>query len=121
MLKVMIWSCVTCCQGEATSAVMIKQLYKIEIIRPGIVSCILVNLLILFDFQVMRIDVTSVTSPVEAARGLIDTAYRVYYTPTNTNHLLVTTENSRLLKFDAPTGKLIAEVRLSLLPNTRKI
>ena len=79
-----------------------------------------VNLLILFYFQVMRIDVTSVTSPVEAARGLIDTAYRVYYTPTNTNHLLVTTENSRLLKFDAPTGKLIAEVRLSLLPNKRK-
>lgn len=60
----------------------------------------------------MKIDVTSVTSPVEAARGLIDTAHRVYYTPTNTNHLIVTTENSRILKFDAPTGKLIAEVSI---------
>jgi len=58
----------------------------------------------------MRIDVTSVSAPIQAARGLVDTATRVYYTPTNTNHLIVTTENGRLLKFDAPSGKLIAEV-----------
>ena len=59
----------------------------------------------------MRIDVTAVTSPVEAARGLVDVAQRVYYTPAHTNHLIVTTENSRLLKFDASNGKLISEVR----------
>ena len=60
--------------------------------------------------QVMRIDISTVTSPVEAAQGLIDTAQRVYYTPANVNHLIVTTANSRLLKFDASSGKLLAEV-----------
>lgn len=59
----------------------------------------------------MRIDVTTVTSPIEAARGLIDTARRVYYTPPDPNHLIVATENSRLLKFDSSSGKLISEVR----------
>lgn len=60
-------------------------------------------------FQTMRIDVSSV------GKSRIDTARKVYYAPVNIDHLLVITENNKLLKFESKTGRIIAEVNLLAL------
>ena len=62
-----------------------------------------------WPLQLLRIDITSL-NPADNTRTVIDSAVKVCYTPAGTRQLLVTTTTNRLLKFDARTGKLLAEV-----------
>ena len=59
--------------------------------------------------QVLRIDITSL-NPSDNSRTIIDSAVRVHFTPQNIKQLLVTTSAHKLLKFDARSGKILAEV-----------
>ena len=52
----------------------------------------------------LRIDITVMGTDV------IDSALRVHYAPASIKQLLVATSNNRLMKFDARSGKLQAEV-----------
>lgn len=61
--------------------------------------------------QMLRIDITSVAS-MDGGRPGVDSAVQVKYSVGNVRHLLVTTANNRLLKFDSRNGKLVAEVLL---------
>ena len=65
-------------------------------------------------FQVMRIDITSLTC-ADSIRNTVDTAVRVKYAPANVKQLLVTTSNNKLLKFDAWNGQILAEVSYNCL------
>lgn len=61
----------------------------------------------------LRIDVSSVSVPAgesASSRAAIDTALRVAYSPDSIRHLLVTTSNNKLLKFDATNGRMITAV-----------
>ena len=57
----------------------------------------------------MRIDISSL-NPADNTRTTIDTATRVVYAPASVRQLLVTTSSHKLLKFDARSGKILAEV-----------
>jgi len=57
----------------------------------------------------MRIDITNLNTP-DSGRNVVDSAVRVKYSPTSMKQLLVTTASNKLLKFDARTGKILAEV-----------
>lgn len=59
--------------------------------------------------EVMRIDITSL-NPADNTRTIIDVAERVTFTPKVVGQLLVTTSNLKLLKFDARSGRILAEV-----------
>ena len=59
--------------------------------------------------EVLRIDITSL-NPSDNSRTIIDSAIHVQYAPRNVRHLLVTTSANKLLKFDARSGKILAEV-----------
>ena len=64
----------------------------------------------LFCFQqVLRIDISS-SSSCDSKSGNLDSAERVYFSPESLGHLLVTTTNNKLLKFDAKSGRLLSEV-----------
>ncbi|ESP04065.1 hypothetical protein LOTGIDRAFT_230310 [Lottia gigantea] len=58
--------------------------------------------------EVLRIDVTNMY-PTDT-RTSIDTAVQVSYSTTKLHHLLVTTANNKLLKFDARNGRLLTEM-----------
>ncbi|XP_064594375.1 WD repeat-containing protein 90-like isoform X2 [Liolophura sinensis] len=59
--------------------------------------------------EVMRIDITHM-NVVDNSRTEVDSALKVVYTPESLNQLLVTTASNKLLKFNAKTGRLLAEV-----------
>lgn len=59
--------------------------------------------------QVLRIDISS-SSACDSKSGNLDSAERVYFAPQSLGHLLVTTTNNKLLKFDAKSGRLLSEV-----------
>lgn len=46
----------------------------------------------------------------DVGQGGLDTAVRVMFTPASIGHLLVATSSNRLVKLDAASGKLFAEV-----------
>jgi WD40 repeat protein len=62
--------------------------------------------------QLMRIDISSL-HPSDTTRSGVDTACNVMFAPGHVKHLLVTTSSNKLLKFDARSGKILTEVRLS--------
>lgn len=59
--------------------------------------------------EVLRIDITSLNT-ADNSRTVIDSAVKVQYTPLCVRQLLVTTSANKLLKFDARTGKILAEI-----------
>lgn len=59
----------------------------------------------------MRIDISSLNT-ADSGRNVIDSAVKVKYSPTSMKQLLVTTASNKLLKFDARTGKILAEVTI---------
>ncbi|XP_056017616.1 WD repeat-containing protein 90-like isoform X2 [Ostrea edulis] len=59
--------------------------------------------------EVLRIDISS-SSSCDSKSGNLDSAERVYFAPQNVGHLLVTTANNKLLKFDAKSGRLLSEI-----------
>lgn len=63
--------------------------------------------------QVLRIDISTInTSSSDNGKAMLDSAMRVYFAPSSVRHLLVTTANNKLLKFDARTGRILAEVSI---------
>ncbi|XP_035829418.1 WD repeat-containing protein 90 [Aplysia californica] len=59
--------------------------------------------------ELVRIDVSSVGSGSGHTPNL-DSAQRVTFTPTRRDHLLVSTANNKLVKYDARSGRLVSEV-----------
>ncbi|KAJ8318923.1 hypothetical protein KUTeg_004014 [Tegillarca granosa] len=59
--------------------------------------------------EVLRIDITSVSSADNSKNGL-DSAVRVYFTPLSLSQILVTTSNNKLLKFDCKSGRIMSEI-----------
>ncbi|XP_025111591.1 WD repeat-containing protein 90-like isoform X3 [Pomacea canaliculata] len=59
--------------------------------------------------ELLRVDITSMASG-DVGQGGLDTAVRVMFTPASVGHLLVATSSNRLVKLDAASGKLFAEV-----------
>lgn len=59
--------------------------------------------------EVLRIDISS-SSACDSKSGNLDSAERVYFAPQSLGHLLVTTTNNKLLKFDAKSGRLLSEI-----------
>ncbi|BFZ03507.1 hypothetical protein BsWGS_06545 [Bradybaena similaris] len=55
--------------------------------------------------ELLRIDVSDLT----VGSSNIDSAERVTFSPAKTDHLLVTTTNNRLIKYDAKDGRLLQE------------
>ncbi|XP_064636675.1 WD repeat-containing protein 90-like [Lineus longissimus] len=57
--------------------------------------------------EILRVDISTI-NPSDG--GGVDTARRVCFAPANMRHLLVTTSNNKLLKLDARSGRLLAEI-----------
>ena len=57
----------------------------------------------------MRIDITSL-NPANNSRTVIDSAVMVQFSPMNVKQLLVSTTANKLLKFNADSGRILAEV-----------
>ncbi|XP_074646351.1 WD repeat-containing protein 90-like [Tubulanus polymorphus] len=60
--------------------------------------------------EVMHIDISTIEPACGPSSTVIDTALQVAYSPSNVRNLLVATANKRLLKLDAATGKLLAQI-----------
>lgn len=60
--------------------------------------------------EVLRIDISNINTSTDSTKAVLDSAMRVYFAPQGLGHLLVTTANNKLLKFDARTGRILAEV-----------
>ena len=58
----------------------------------------------------LRIDISNINTSSDSVKAVLDSAMRVFFTPQSLGHLLVTTANNKLLKFDARTGRILAEV-----------
>lgn len=63
----------------------------------------------MYILQVLRIDISNISAS-DSGKAVLDSAMRVYFAPQSLGHLLVTTANNKLLKFDARTGRILAEV-----------
>ena len=58
----------------------------------------------------LRIDISNINTSSDSVKAVLDSAMREFFTPQSLGHLLVTTANNKLLKFDARTGRILAEV-----------
>ena len=59
--------------------------------------------------QVLRLDISNI-NPSDGYKTTLDMAVKVGYSPLNVGHLLVSTSENKLIKFDSRTGRLLAEV-----------
>ncbi|XP_048238655.1 WD repeat-containing protein 90-like isoform X1 [Haliotis rufescens] len=59
--------------------------------------------------EVMKLDISNI-NPSNSLKTTLDMAVRVAYAPYSVGHLLVTTSENKLIKFDAKSGRLLTEV-----------
>lgn len=65
--------------------------------------------------QVMKLDISNI-NPSNSLKTTLDMAVRVAYAPYSVGHLLVTTSENKLIKFDAKSGRLLTEVTFFIIP-----